>query len=333
MARVYDAELAAGIASSSCRTVVYKGMFTAARIADFYADLRDPAFDSDFAVFHQRYSTNTFPTWTLAQPFRLLAHNGEINTIRSNRAWMAAREADARAEVWGERTADLRPFLGPDRSDSASLDNAFELLVRSGRSLAHVKEMLIPPAWENVPDLDPELPGLLRVPRLPDRALGRPGGHRRHRRTSKRWPQWTATGCGRPAGWSNPDLVLVASEAGVAPEEEARAIATGQLGPGETLVRRPGDRGGAALRDPAAGASPLAAPTGPGSPSRPSTSSTRSTNCQDYRFDPVRLVPGVRVHRRGAAPDPRRTWPRAAFRWARWATTPRWPPSPTRRPA
>ncbi len=115
-----DVDLAGGIVSSSCRTVVYKGMFTAARIADFFADLRDPAFESDFALFHQRYSTNTFPTWTLAQPFRLLAHNGEINTIRSNRAWMAAREADATGEVWGEHAADLRPFLGPDRSDSAS---------------------------------------------------------------------------------------------------------------------------------------------------------------------------------------------------------------------
>ena len=288
VARVYDAELAAGIASSSCRTVVYKGMFTAARIADFYADFRDPAFVSDFAVFHQRYSTNTFPTWTLAQPFRLLAHNGEINTIRSNRAWMAAREADARAEVWGPRTADLRPFLGPDRSDSASLDNAFELLVRSGRSLAHAKEMLIPPAWENVAGPRSRAPGLLRVPRLPDRALGRPGGHRRLRRTVEVLAAVDRNGL-RPARWMvNPDLVLVASEAGVAPEQEARAIATGQLGPGETLAV---DLATGEVRHSGALQRELAA-------RRPYRAwiSLKTVyveqpfdELQDYRFDPVRL--------------------------------------------
>ena len=287
VARVYDAELAAGIASSSCRTVVYKGMFTAARIADFYADLRDPAFVSDFAVFHQRYSTNTFPTWTLAQPFRLLAHNGEINTIRSNRAWMAAREADARAEVWGPRTADLRPFLGPDRSDSASLDNAFELLVRSGRSLAHAKEMLIPPAWENVADLDPELQAFYEY----------------HAFLTEPWdgPAAIAASDGRealaavdrnglrPARWMvNPDLVLVASEAGVAPEQEARAIATGQLGPGETLAV---DLATGEVRHSGALQRELAA-------RRPYRAwiSLKTVyveqpfdELQDYRFDPVRL--------------------------------------------
>jgi glutamate synthase (ferredoxin) len=262
-------------------------MFTAAHIADFFADLRDPSFVSDFAVFHQRYSTNTFPTWTLAQPFRMLAHNGEINTIRSNRAWMAAREADAAAEVWGPRTADLRPFLGPDRSDSASLDNAFELLVRSGRSLAHVKEMLVPAAWENVVDLEPELRAFYEY----------------HAFLTEPWdgPAAIAASDGvevlaavdrnglRPARWmANPDLVLVASEAGVAPEQEARAVATGQLGPGEVLAV---DLATGALRHSAELKAGLAARR----PYREWISletlyvKDPFDELQDFRFDPVRL--------------------------------------------
>ena len=145
------------IPSASGRTVVYKGLFTASRIASFYWDLRDPDFETAFAIFHQRFSTNTFPSWENAQPFRALAHNGEINTIQSNRSWMHARENQATPGVWGERLEDLFPFLQPDLSDSASLDNAYELLMRSGRSLAHVKEMLVPAAWENVTDMSPEL--------------------------------------------------------------------------------------------------------------------------------------------------------------------------------
>lgn len=145
------------VPSASSRTVVYKGLFTASRIADFYWDLRDPDFETAFAIFHQRFSTNTFPSWDNAQPFRALAHNGEINTIQANRSWMEARERSATPGVWGERLKDVYPFLQPELSDSASLDNVFELLLQSGRSLPHVKEMLIPAAWENVSDLSPEL--------------------------------------------------------------------------------------------------------------------------------------------------------------------------------
>ena len=222
------------VASSSCRVIVYKGLFTASRIERFYWDLRDPSFETDFAVFHQRYSTNTAPSWSLAQPFRMVAHNGEINTIASNRAWMAAREADAGADVWRGRVVDLTPFVSLGRSDSGTLDNVFELLVRSGRSLTHAKEMLIPPAWENVPDLDDDLKSFYEY----------------HAFLSEPWDGPTAMAASdgvtvlagvdrnglRPARWMvNPDVVLVASEAGVAPEEEIRAEATGQLGPGETL--------------------------------------------------------------------------------------------------
>ncbi len=123
------------IPSASCRTVVYKGLFTASKIDQFYWDLRDPTFETSFAIFHQRYSTNTFPSWSIAQPFRSVAHNGEINTIRSNRAWMVGREVNATSQVWGERIGELRPFLESEQSDSGSLDNAFELLLRTGRSL------------------------------------------------------------------------------------------------------------------------------------------------------------------------------------------------------
>ncbi len=223
------------IPSASVRTVVYKGLFTAAGIAEFYWDLADPDFETAFAIFHQRYSTNTFPAWAIAQPFRTIAHNGEINTVRSNRAWMSARERGAESPVWGDRVRDLFPFLEPSQSDSGSLDNVFELLLRTGRSLPHVKEMLVPAAWENVVDLDPALRSFYEY----------------HAFLTEPWdgPAAIAATDGvsvlagldrnglRPARWAvTPSVILVSSEAGVCPEEEARAEATGQLSPGEILV-------------------------------------------------------------------------------------------------
>ncbi|MCH8982674.1 MAG: glutamate synthase large subunit [Acidobacteria bacterium] len=230
-----DANPGLSIPSASGRTVVYKGLFTASKISDFYWDLRDPDFETAFAIFHQRFSTNTFPSWDNAQPFRALAHNGEINTIQSNRSWMKAREKAATPGVWGDRLPDLFPFLQPDISDSGSLDNAYELLLQSGRSLAHVKEMLIPAAWENVADLPPDLTAFYEY----------------HAFLTEPWdgPAAIAVTDGvsllagmdrnglRPSRWTvTPDVVLVASEAGVCPEEEARALETGQLGPGEMML-------------------------------------------------------------------------------------------------
>ena len=230
--RVFDGF---SVPSASGRTIVYKGLFTAARIADFYWDLSDPDFETSFAIFHQRYSTNTFPSWAIAQPFRTLAHNGEINTIRSNRSWMAARERGAASPVWGDRLVDLMPFLDDGQSDSGSLDNVFELLLRTGRDLAHTKELLIPPAWENVADLDPELRSFYEY----------------HAFLTEPWdgPAAIVATDGvsllagmdrnglRPARWSlTPNVVLVASEAGVCPEEEAQALRTGQLGPGDLIL-------------------------------------------------------------------------------------------------
>ncbi|MGH8874617.1 MAG: glutamate synthase large subunit, partial [Acidimicrobiia bacterium] len=223
------------VPSASGRTLVYKGLFTARHIADFYWDLGDPDYETAFAIFHQRYSTNTFPSWEIAQPFRTLAHNGEINTIRSNRSWMDAREKAASSELWGERLPDLFPFLQEGQSDSGSLDNMFELLLRTGRSLAHVKELLIPEAWENVADLDPELQAFYEY----------------HAFLTEPWdgPAAIAATDGvsllagmdrnglRPARWTvGPGVVVVASEAGICPEEEALAERTGQLGPGELLL-------------------------------------------------------------------------------------------------
>jgi glutamate synthase (ferredoxin) len=229
------AVLGLSIPSASSRTVVYKGLFTASKISDFYWDLRDPDYETAFAIFHQRYSTNTFPSWDNAQPFRALAHNGEINTIQSNRSWMVAREKAATPGVWGERLPDVFPFLQPGISDSGSLDNVFELLIRSGRSLGHVKEMLMPAAWENMPDLDPDLAGFYAYHAFLTEPWDGPASIAATDGTSL-LAGMDRNGL-RPARWAvGPDVVLVASEAGVCPEEEAKATSTGQLGPGELIV-------------------------------------------------------------------------------------------------
>ncbi|MDR2421862.1 MAG: glutamate synthase large subunit, partial [Deltaproteobacteria bacterium] len=133
--------------SLSCRTVVYKGMLFGLQLEAFYPDLSDPLFESPLAVIHQRYSTNTFPSWRLAQPFRGLAHNGEINTIRGNRAWLAAREPSLASPLFGEDIKKILPIIEPDSSDSASLDNTMEFLCRGGRPLEHALTMLLPQAW------------------------------------------------------------------------------------------------------------------------------------------------------------------------------------------
>ena len=134
------------ICSFSSRTLIYKGMFLAEALSEFYPDLMDERFISRFAIFHQRYSTNTFPSWDLAQPFRTLAHNGEINTIKGNTNWMKIHEQDMSSNFF-EDIESLKPVIGIGNSDSAALDNVFELLVRSGKSVPLTKLMLIPDAW------------------------------------------------------------------------------------------------------------------------------------------------------------------------------------------
>jgi len=134
------------ICSLSSRSIIYKGMFLAETLSEFYPDLLDKRFISRFAIFHQRYSTNTFPSWDLAQPFRTLAHNGEINTIKGNINWMKIHEQDMSSKYFPEIDC-LKPVISQESSDSAALDNVFELLVRSGKSVALAKLMLIPDAW------------------------------------------------------------------------------------------------------------------------------------------------------------------------------------------
>jgi glutamate synthase (NADPH) large chain len=142
------------IPSFSCRTIVYKGLMLAPQIEKFYSELASPLVTSALALVHQRFSTNTFPSWKLAHPYRYVAHNGEINTVRGNVSWMNARQGVLHSPLYGEEIDTLFPVIVPEGSDSASLDNAVEFLYQSGRSLAHVMAMLIPEAWAGNPDMD-----------------------------------------------------------------------------------------------------------------------------------------------------------------------------------
>jgi glutamate synthase (NADPH) large chain len=150
--RIEKAASAAGIngvylASLSCRSIIYKGMFLAEDIADFFPDLKNTRFESAFALYHQRYSTNTFPQWWLAQPFRMLAHNGEINTLKGNINWMKSHEIRMSSDAFGDMAEDIKPVIASGSSDSAALDSVFEMLVRAGRSAPMAKTMLIPESW------------------------------------------------------------------------------------------------------------------------------------------------------------------------------------------
>ena len=136
------------IVSLSSKNIVYKGMLSSVQVREYFCDLVQPYFTSGLAIVHSRFSTNTFPTWSLAQPFRLLAHNGEINTIRGNRGWMEARESVLSTPLLGN-VKDIRPILQPNMSDSASLDNVLEFFVMSGLSLPHAMAMLIPESFND----------------------------------------------------------------------------------------------------------------------------------------------------------------------------------------
>ncbi len=147
------------IPSFSHRTIVYKGLLVSSSLEKFYPDLASVDYETAIVVYHQRYSTNTFPTWPLAQPFRMMAHNGEINTVRGNRNWTHAREAELQADFWGEDIDLLKPIIQPGGSDSASLDNVAEVVSMSGRSPLHTMTMLVPPAWRT----DRKMPDELRA--------------------------------------------------------------------------------------------------------------------------------------------------------------------------
>lgn len=234
--RVRELSLLAYIVSLSHRTLVYKGLMVSSQLGRFYPDLQNRSFTTSFAIFHQRYSTNTLPNWMLAQPFRMLAHNGEINTLQGNRNWMRAREADLRESVWGEEAELLSPILWEEGSDSANLDNALELLVLSGRSVLHALLMLVPEAYEGIPDLDEDVRAFyeyhecLMEPWDGPAALcfsdGRIVGAALDRNGL------------RPARYlvTEDGLVLVASEVGILPISEHRIVEKGRLGPGMILA-------------------------------------------------------------------------------------------------
>jgi glutamate synthase (ferredoxin) len=150
------------IASMSCRTVVYKALVSAPQLRRFYIDLNDIDFKVNHCVFHQRYSTNTFPTWDKAQPFRFIAHNGEINTVEGNQLWMKAREPDLDSLIWGAGIENLKPIINEHSSDTGRLDNAVELLTLGGRDIKHALKMLIPPPWEKDPDMSPAVKNFFR---------------------------------------------------------------------------------------------------------------------------------------------------------------------------
>jgi glutamate synthase domain-containing protein 2/glutamate synthase domain-containing protein 1/glutamate synthase domain-containing protein 3 len=153
--RVIEAQAGAELAfpSFSARTIVYKGMLTSPQVTAFYPDLKDARVKSSVALVHSRFSTNTFPSWELAHPYRLICHNGEINTVKGNVNWMRARESELASEVFGDDLPKLLPVVRPGGSDSATFDNVLELLALSGRSLPHALMMMIPEAWEDRRDM------------------------------------------------------------------------------------------------------------------------------------------------------------------------------------
>ena len=224
------------VPSFSCRTIIYKGLMLAPQIEKFYFELADPLVSSALCLVHQRFSTNTFPSWKLAHPYRYVAHNGEINTIRGNVSWMNARQGVLASPLYGDEIEKVYPVVSPGGSDSAGLDNAVEFLFHAGRSLPHVMAMLIPEAWSGNPDMDEE-----------KRAF-----YEYHASLMEPWdgPAAIAFTDGRVIGATldrnglrpgryivtNDDLVVLASEAGVldVPAENVRK--KGRLQPGRMFL-------------------------------------------------------------------------------------------------
>lgn len=223
------------ICSLSSKNIVYKGMLSSTQLREYYPDLTQPYFTSGLAIVHSRFSTNTFPTWGLAQPFRLLAHNGEINTIRGNRVWMEARESVLSTETLGN-TKDIRPIIQSGMSDSASLDNVLEFLVMSGLSLPHAMAMLVPESFNDKNPISEDLKAfyeyhsILMEPWDGPAALlfsdGRYAGGMLDRNGL------------RPARYlvTKNDMMVVASEAGVISFEAGDIKEKGRLQPGKILL-------------------------------------------------------------------------------------------------
>ena len=223
------------ICSLSCRSIIYKGMFLAEQLTAFYPDLLDDRFVSAFAIYHQRYSTNTFPTWRLAQPFRVIAHNGEINTVRGNINWMKSHEPRMAHDLFGVQIEDIKPIVQPGSSDSAALDAAFEAVVRTNRNLPMAKTMLIPEAWER-----------------PDTPEAHRDMYRYYNAIMEPWDgpaaicgfggRWVLAGMDRnglrPLRYSitRHGLLIAGSETGMVVIDEAEIVEKGRLGPGQMIA-------------------------------------------------------------------------------------------------
>ncbi|MDW8053786.1 MAG: glutamate synthase-related protein [Anaerolineae bacterium] len=223
------------IASFSCRTIVYKALVSATQLRRFYLDLNDPDFKVSHVLFHQRYSTNTLPTWERAQPFRFIAHNGEINTIEGNQNWMRAREPELDSLVWGSEIENLKPIVDVTSSDTGRLDNVIELLTLGGRDIRHALKMCIPQAWEKDPDLSPAVKGFFRY----------------HASLMEPWdgPASIVFSDGqlvgmtldrnglRPARYllTRDGLVYAGSEIGAFDVEPEKIVLSGKLGPGQMI--------------------------------------------------------------------------------------------------
>ncbi|KXS55631.1 MAG: glutamate synthase subunit alpha [Candidatus Adiutrix intracellularis] len=229
------------LVSLSSRIVIYKGLMMASQLSKFYLDLMDPYFASPWAIVHQRYSTNTFPSWPLAQPFRTLAHNGEINTIRGNRNWLTARESGLTSPLFKDDLRKLFPLIEPEVSDSANLDNILEFLIRGGRSLSQAMAMLVPQAWGNKNPMGPNLRGFFEF----------------HAGIMEPW-DGPATivftdGCYvgasldrnglRPVRYSLTDdgLLVLASESGALELPSERVVEKGALTPGQMILAEIGE--------------------------------------------------------------------------------------------
>ncbi|UWQ91505.1 glutamate synthase large subunit [Rhodobacteraceae bacterium M382] len=225
------------IASLSCRSIIYKGMMLAEQVAVFYPDLMDERFESAFALYHQRYSTNTFPQWWLAQPFRMLAHNGEINTLRGNLNWMKSHEIRMASSFFGEMAEDIKPIVQGGSSDSAALDAVFEVMVRAGRSAPMAKTMLVPESWSKQA-VDLPQPWIdmysycnsVMEPWDGPAALAMTDG------------RWVCAGLDRnglrPMRYvvTGDGLLIAGSEAGMVPIDEAGVVEKGALGPGQMIA-------------------------------------------------------------------------------------------------
>ena len=225
------------VCSLSCRSVIYKGMMLAEQVAVFYPDLMDERFESAFAIYHQRYSTNTFPQWWLAQPFRMLAHNGEINTLKGNLNWMKSHEIRMASNSFGDLAEDVKPVVAAGSSDSAALDSVFEVMVRAGRTAPMAKTMLVPEAWSKAAT---DMPDAWRAMYAYSNSVMEPwDGPAALAATDGRWVIAGADRNGlRPIRYvvTGDGLVIAGSEAGMVPVNETTVREKGALGPGQILA-------------------------------------------------------------------------------------------------